>query len=135
MVWILFLSDTDVSTRALTTMKHLHAFGVYQDLIGGEALASNQSLYLMQTIIMLHLNAFRGVRAISKFDWSFAPTHNSSRDFSTSIGSALHSVLPKLQPGHHLVSRPPPLTIRLIRTRFRFGSIPEELNLAKEGDS
>ncbi len=100
MVWILFLSDTDVSTRALTTMKHLHAFGVYQDLIGGEALASNQSLYLMQTIIMLHLNAFRGVRAISKFDWSFAPTHNSSRDFLTSIGSALHSVLPKLQPGH-----------------------------------
>ena len=64
MVWILFLSDTDVSTRALTTMKHLHAFGVYQDLIGGEALASNQSLYLMQTIIMLHLNAFRGVRAM-----------------------------------------------------------------------
>ena len=68
MVWILFLSDTDVSTRALTTMKHLHAFGVWQDLIGGEALASNQSLYLMQTTMMLHLNAFRGVRAISKFD-------------------------------------------------------------------
>ena len=47
MIWILFLSDTDVSTRALTAEKHLHAFGVYQDLIGGEALASNQSLYLM----------------------------------------------------------------------------------------
>ena len=47
MVWILFLSDTDVSTRALTAEKHLHAFGVYLDLIGGEALASNQSLYLM----------------------------------------------------------------------------------------
>ena len=46
MVWILFLSDTDVSTRALTAEKYLHAFGVYQDLIGGEALASNQSLYL-----------------------------------------------------------------------------------------
>ena len=46
MVWILFLSDTDVSTRALTAEKHLRAFGVYQDLIGGEALASNQSLYL-----------------------------------------------------------------------------------------
>ena len=99
MVWILFLSDTDVSTRALTTMKHLHAFGVYQDLIGGEALASNQSLYLMQTIIMLHLNAFRGVRAISKFDWPFTPTLTSSRSFSTLIGSALHSVLPELQPG------------------------------------
>ena len=46
MIWILFLSDTDVSTRALTATKHLYAFGVYQDLIGGEALASNQSLYL-----------------------------------------------------------------------------------------
>ena len=68
MIWILFLSDTDVSTHALTTMKHLHAFGVWQDLIGGEALASNQSLYLLQTALTLHLNAFRGVRAISKFD-------------------------------------------------------------------
>ncbi len=68
MVWILFLSDTDVSTRALTAMQHLHAFGVYQDLIGGEALASYQSLYLIQINMTLHLNAFRGVRAISKFD-------------------------------------------------------------------
>ena len=68
MVWILFLSDTDVSTRALTAIQHLHAFGVYLDLIGGEALASNQSLYLIQTRMTLHLNAFRGVRAISKFD-------------------------------------------------------------------
>ena len=100
MIWILFLSDTDVSTRALTTMKHLHAFGVYQDLIGGEALASNQSLYLMQTIIMLHLNAFRGVRAISKFDWSFAPTHMSSKNFSTFTRSDLHGVLPPLHPAH-----------------------------------
>ncbi len=47
MIWILFLSDTDVSTRALTADKHLYAFGVCQDLIGGEALASNQSLYLI----------------------------------------------------------------------------------------
>ena len=46
MIWILFLSDTDVSTRALTATKHLYAFGVYQDLIGGEALASYRSLYL-----------------------------------------------------------------------------------------
>ena len=68
MVRILFLSDTDVSTRALTAEDHLHAFGVYQDLIGGEALASYQSLYLMQTNSTLHLNAYRGVRAISKFD-------------------------------------------------------------------
>ena len=47
MIRILFLSDMDVSTHALTAVNHLCAFGVYQDLIGGEALASNQSLYLM----------------------------------------------------------------------------------------
>ena len=50
MVRILFLSDMDLSTHALTAVKHLYAFGVYQDLIGGEALASNQSLYLIQTL-------------------------------------------------------------------------------------
>ena len=48
----------------------------------------------------LLLKAFRGVRAISQFDWPFTPTHNSSKDFSTSTGSVLHLVLPKLQPGH-----------------------------------
>ena len=68
MVWILLLSDADLSTRALTATERLQAFGVCQDLIGGEALASNQSLYLMQTTATLHLNAFRGVRAISEFD-------------------------------------------------------------------
>ena len=83
MVWILFLTDKDISTLALTAEHHLHAFGVYQDLIGGEALASYQSLYLMQTNSTLHLNAFRGVRAISKFDWPFTPTDNSSKYFST----------------------------------------------------
>ena len=36
----------DVSTHALTPGKQCVAFGVYQDLIGGEALASYQSLYL-----------------------------------------------------------------------------------------
>ena len=46
MVWIVLLSDTDLSTRALTPEINLRAFGVCQDLIGGEALASNQSLYL-----------------------------------------------------------------------------------------
>ena len=68
MVWILLLSDTDLSTRALTATLIFQAFGVCQDLIGGEALASNQSLYLLEKYATLHLNAFRGVRAISKFD-------------------------------------------------------------------
>ena len=42
MVWVLSLSDVDLSTRALTPVKHFTAFGVCLDLIGGEALASNQ---------------------------------------------------------------------------------------------
>ena len=48
MVWILLLSGTDLSTRALTPVLGPCAFGVCLDLIGGEALASNQSLYLMR---------------------------------------------------------------------------------------
>ena len=48
----------------------------------------------------LRLNAFRGEPASSEFDWHFTPNHNSSADFSTSVGSVLHLVLPKLQPDH-----------------------------------
>ena len=99
MVWIVLLSDTDLSTRTLAPALIPAAFGVCLDLIGGEALASNQSLYLRRSYARLHLNAFRGVRAISKFDWPFTPTLTSSRSFSTLIGSALHPVLPGLQPG------------------------------------
>ena len=47
MVWILLLSGMDLSTHALTPGLNLRAFGVCLDLIGGEALASNQSLYLI----------------------------------------------------------------------------------------
>ena len=46
MVWVIPLSDMDLSTHALTPLILIYAFGVYQDLIGGEALASYQSLYL-----------------------------------------------------------------------------------------
>ena len=42
MVRILLLSDADLSTRALTPVQRCIAFGVWQDLIGGEALASYQ---------------------------------------------------------------------------------------------
>ena len=65
MLWVLSLSDMDLSTHALTPVNHFIAFRVYQGLIGGEALAPYQSLYLYKTNTRLHLNAFRGVRAIS----------------------------------------------------------------------
>ena len=48
MVRILLHSGMDLSTHALTPGLNLRAFGVCLDLIGGEALASNQSLYLTQ---------------------------------------------------------------------------------------
>ena len=98
MVWILLLSDVDLSTRALTPWQQAHVFGVCLDLTGGEALASNQSLYLIRSYQRLHLNAFRGVRAISKFDWPFTPTLSSLEHFSTYTHSALQLVLPNLQP-------------------------------------
>ena len=37
MVWVVSLSDKDLSTHALTPMNHVVAFGVYQSLVGGEA--------------------------------------------------------------------------------------------------
>ena len=49
MVWVISLSDIDLSTHALTPRVKVEAFGVYQDLIGGEALASYQSLYLFNS--------------------------------------------------------------------------------------
>ena len=50
MVWILLLSDADLSTRALTPGIRIEVFGVCQDLIGGEALVSYQSLYLFNLL-------------------------------------------------------------------------------------
>ena len=37
MVWVLTLSDTDLSTHALTPGYQVIAFGVCQGLVGGEA--------------------------------------------------------------------------------------------------
>jgi hypothetical protein len=37
MIWVLSLSGADLSTRALTPVKHVIAFRVYLGLVGGEA--------------------------------------------------------------------------------------------------
>ncbi len=37
MIWVLPLSDLDLSTQALTPKEHVIVFGVRQDLVGGEA--------------------------------------------------------------------------------------------------
>ena len=72
-----------------------------------------------------------------RFDWPFTPTHRSSQDFSASTGSGLHCVyhsftLPWVD---HTVSRLLLLTVRPIQTRFRYGSVPQVLNLASNSNS
>ena len=42
MVRVVSLSDMDLSTHALTAVQHFVAFGVCQELVGGETPASNQ---------------------------------------------------------------------------------------------
>lgn len=48
----------------------------------------------------LVLKLFRREPAITKFDWNFTPTHRSSANISTAVGSVLQRVLPRLQPAH-----------------------------------
>ena len=47
-----------------------------------------------------YLNSFRGEPAISRFDWPFTPSHKSSPNFSTLVGSVLQLMLLNLQPAH-----------------------------------
>jgi hypothetical protein len=63
------------------------------------ALAQSEP-YLRYTIARLFLKTFRGVRAITEFDWPFTPIHSSSKRFSTHTSSDLHVVLPTLHPDH-----------------------------------
>ncbi len=49
MVRVLSLSAADVSTRGLTPAHRAAAFGVWLGLVGGEAPAPNQYLYLRAT--------------------------------------------------------------------------------------
>ena len=64
-----------------------------------KALAQSEP-YLRDTNMRLLLKAFRGVRAITEFDWPFTPIHSSSKQFSTCTGADLHVVLPTLHPDH-----------------------------------
>ena len=63
--------------------------------------------------VRLHLNAFRGEPAISRFDWHFTATHSSSEPSSTDTGSVLQpeTIRPSTWPWvDHLVSGPLSLT-------------------------
>src|SRR6185437_9634329 len=92
----------------------------------------------LPTTRTLTLKLFRRERAISTFDDTFNPPHRSSPSFSTLVSSDLQAVLPALHPAHASVTwfrvyrRQ---LIRPFRTRFRFGSAAERLNLADNGKS
>ena len=75
------------------------AFVVWLGLVSSRPLA-HPVPYLHKTALRLYLNTFRGEPAISGFDWHFTSTHSSSQPFVPDTGSALHSALPELQPGH-----------------------------------
>ena len=68
----------------------------------------------------LCLNAFRGEPASSWFDWHFTPNLNSSTDFSTSVGSDLHVVLPTLHPGQGQITKVR-VYFLLLNALFRLG--------------
>ena len=56
------------------------------------------------TSIIIHLRLalklFRGEPAITRLDWNFTTSHNSSAGVSTNVGSDLHRVSPLLHPDH-----------------------------------
>ena len=100
MIWVVSLSATELIPRSLTATYHV--FGI-RSLIGVGKLVgplAHSVLYPRYTNTTLPLKAFRREPDISEFDWPFTPSHSSSPNFSTLVGSVLHSVLPEFQPGH-----------------------------------
>src|SRR5690606_13220741 len=85
---------------ALSPKLDLQVFGVCHGLVSRYDPLAITVLYPLQPYLRHYLNSFRGEPAISRLVWPFTPTHSSSPDFSTSVGSVLQHVLPCLQPGH-----------------------------------
>ena len=100
MVWVVPLLAMELIPHCLTPEKHVYGIRSLSGF-GTVVTALAQSvLYLRHTLYSrLALKLFRGVRAISEFDWPFTPTLTSSKRFSTRNGSDLHEVLPSLHPG------------------------------------
>ncbi len=100
MVRVVSLSSADLITRGLPAREHMTGI---RSLIGFGKLVRplvHSVLYPLYSITTQYLNIFRREQAIAQFDWPFTPIHNSSGHVSMYIGSALHGVLPPLQPGH-----------------------------------
>ena len=104
-----------------------------QGLVGVGKILSPWSIQSPTSIsyhLRLHLNAFRGERAISGFVWHITPIHSSSHNFATLKGSSLHSdftgasLWPWVDhPVSGLIHATWGKPQRHIKTRFRFGSV------------
>ena len=100
MVWAVSLLTMDLITHCLTAeyiFVTLEFDYVQYPEMGHHIFSALPSHDFTST---LALKLFRGEPAISEFDWNFTPSHNSSANVSTGVGSVLHRVLPQLQPGH-----------------------------------
>ena len=100
MVWAVSLLSAELSPDVLTAV--IRSYGIRSLLRVGSLATPNplQSSTPARYYTTLALKLFRGEPAISRFDWHFTANHRSSGRVATRYGSALHAVLPALQPAH-----------------------------------
>jgi hypothetical protein len=94
------LSTTDLSTHSLSAVIQFVGIRSLVEFGKTRVPLAHPVLYPRRLYTTHYLNSFRGEPAISEFDWPFTPSHRSSPDFATSVGSVLQHVLPCLQPAH-----------------------------------
>jgi hypothetical protein len=98
MVWAVSLLSAELSPDVLTAKIQLNGI---RSLLRVGILAAPflyRALPPLINSLTLALKLFRGEPAISEFDWHFTANHTSSEQFAACYGSALHVVLPTLQP-------------------------------------
>ena len=100
MVWAVSLLSDELSPAVLTAVVPLIVFVVCQGWVITRTPSPKQSSTPTCYRTTLALKLFRGEPAISEFDWHFTSNHRSSGRFAVRYGSALHAVLPALQPAH-----------------------------------
>ena len=128
----------ELISRGLTPVNQLHGI---RSLIGVGKLCGprcHSVLFLHESLTRLALKLFRGEPAISGFDWNFSAIHSSSPPFSTDVWFGPPWDCTPTSPWPwigHPVSGLLILTLRPFQTRYRFGSVPEVLNLASMRNS
>ena len=91
MVWAVSLLTMDLITHSLTA--GYFPYGIRSLIIlstPGWRHRTFSALPPHKFFPTLALKLFRGEPAISGFDWNFSPSHKSSANFSTVVGSVLH---------------------------------------------